>query len=202
MKQILILLIIFLVSFANGQTPADSISATPNPFSQRTLVSYTMVTNDTISIRVYNISGAVIIVLVTDSIVSTGVHQDSLIMDNFPDGIYYLSLLNRRGILKTAKIVKSSTTAIHQLSTSNLNLTVYPNPSTGVYNVAFNADKSTNVGYQVYNLIGQEVKSGVYWSSVGKNTFEVNLGDLMDGAYTLTIFNSNDFVHKQKLIRN
>ncbi len=202
MKQYF-LVIVLLVSFTvQGQTPSDSINANPNPFSQRTLVSYTLANNDTISIRVYNISGMLVVLLVNDSIVQAGAHQDSLRMDNFPDGIYIMSLFNRKKNLKNTRIVKSLGTGIHQQSTDNLNLTVYPNPGDGFYNVVLFADKPIDLCYQVFNVIGEEVKSGAFLSCSEKNIHELNLRDLKDGVYTLSVFDNTGLLLRQKLIKN
>lgn len=104
MKIFLLFISLLVCSILEAQTPSDSISASPNPFSQRTLVSYTLANNDTISIRVYNMSGMLVVLLVNDSIVPAGTHQDSLRMDNFPDGIYIVSLFNRKKNLKNTKM--------------------------------------------------------------------------------------------------
>lgn len=79
---------------------------------------------------------------------------------------------------------------------------VYPNPSTGHYDVVFSADKSSDLSYKVFNILGQEVRTGTYSSSIGKNNIKLNMSDLTNGVYILNIFDKGDIVHKQKLIKN
>lgn len=181
----IILALLFSAVFVTAQTPSDTINASPNPFSQRTLVSYTLVSNDTISIRVYNTNGMLVVLLVNDSIVAAGGHQDSLRMDNFPDGIYIISLFNRRKNLKNTKIVKSFGTAIHQQNISNLSLTVYPNPVKDKF-IIYGNNNSSDATVILINTLGQ----AIYVPFKQKHHEEIDIGYLTPGIYFLKVHNS------------
>jgi len=184
MKEFCLFICLLVSSTIEGQPSSDSINASPNPFSQRTLVSYTLVNNDTISIRVYNLSGMLVVLLVNDSIVTAGAHQDSLRMDNFPDGIYIVSLFNRKKNLKNTKIVKSFGTAIHRQNTSNLNLIVYPNPIKDKFIIdGYNNTAETNV--TLINTLGQAVDVPFHM----RQHEEMDIGYLSPGVYFLKVQN-------------
>lgn len=75
----------------------------------------------------------------------------------------------------------------HELGTSVpavQNITVYPNPSTGVYNVK---GINTGSGYAVYNLVGQLVKQG----SFSDDTATLDISGAASGVYILKVKSGN-----------
>lgn len=191
-----ILIFAFYCLAATAQTPSDSINANPNPFSQRTLVSYTLVSNDTISIRVYNSNGIVQVILVNDSVLAAGVHQDSLRMDNFPDGIYIMSLFNRKKNLKNVKIVKSKNAGICSEQQNDLHFYVYPNPLTEKLWLQCSGIATKITSIEITNANGQSV---CLKNNPDLNG-EIDLTHLPNGAYQLLIRTSNGIM-RQKLIK-
>ena len=101
-------LLILLMNLVHAQTPIDSLNVTPNPFQKRTCAVYSFSQNDTVSLIIYNNIGQTILNPKSDVISGSGYYQDSLIMDSYPDGIYFthLKLGKRKTIVK--KIIKTS----------------------------------------------------------------------------------------------
>jgi hypothetical protein len=60
-------------------------------------------------------------------------------------------------------------------------LKVYPNPSSGIYNLSFNT--TTDFQFEVYNILGQMVKQG----RANSNQFEINLTENTVGIYLLKV---------------
>ena len=60
-------------------------------------------------------------------------------------------------------------------------LKVYPNPSSGIYNLSF--DTATDFQFEVYNILGQSVKQG----RANSNQFEINLTENTAGIYLLKV---------------
>jgi hypothetical protein len=79
---------------------------------------------------------------------------------------------------------------------------VYPNPSSGLFDISFTADYTNTLTYKVFNILGQEVRFGNYIPEYGKNTIKLNMSDLTNGIYILNIFDSNKVLHKQKLVKD
>ncbi|OWP87739.1 hypothetical protein BWK60_02040 [Flavobacterium covae] len=61
---------------------------------------------------------------------------------------------------------------------NNYNMEIYPNPSNGLLNIRTLDNRA--VSYQIYNLIGQPLKSG-------KLNQEINVSDLAAGMYVIEI---------------
>ena len=74
-------------------------------------------------------------------------------------------------------------------------LNIFPNPSNGVFNVKTSLNNST---YKIYNLIGQQVKSGLIKN--GANL--IDLRNSIDGVYFMTIQTENGEKIGYKLIKN
>ena len=69
---------------------------------------------------------------------------------------------------------------IDKTSKPNLNLNVYPVPTTSEINVEFNSSKKTN--YKIYNVFGQQSKNGII------TPYEkINIESLTHGMYYLKV---------------
>ena len=74
-------------------------------------------------------------------------------------------------------------------------LKIFPNPSNGVFTIKTSLENST---YQIYNLIGQYVKSG----SIINGSNLIDLRNSIDGVYFMTIQAENGEKTGYKLIKN
>ena len=85
------------------------------------------------------------------------------------------------------------TLGINSIFENDLN--IFPNPSNGVFNIKTSLNNST---YKIYNLIGQQVKSGLIKN--GANI--IDLRNSIDGVYFMTIQTENGEKIGYKLIKN
>ncbi|MAV42803.1 MAG: hypothetical protein CMC32_04880, partial [Flavobacteriaceae bacterium] len=85
------------------------------------------------------------------------------------------------------------TLGINSILENDLN--IFPNPSNGVFNIKTSLNNST---YKIYNLIGQQVKSGLIKN--GANL--IDLRNSIDGVYFMTIQTENGEKIGYKLIKN
>ena len=85
------------------------------------------------------------------------------------------------------------TLGINSIYENDLN--IFPNPSNGVFNIKTSLNNST---YKIYNLIGQQVKSGLIKN--GANL--IDLRNSIDGVYFMTIQTENGEKIGYKLIKN
>jgi hypothetical protein len=118
--------------------------------------------------------------------ISAGSYQDSLIMDNFPDGIYYVALRDNHKVLAVSKIIKSGITNIQEI---NLNSTikVFPNPVKDKLNIMIESiPEGTTIG--LFNAFGQNV----YLNSSVIQKQEIDLSLLPSGIYFLKFRNSSE----------
>jgi len=74
-------------------------------------------------------------------------------------------------------------------------LSVYPNPSTGVFYI--NSENSDIIGVTVYDLLGKIVKMS---QKMDKNYYLVNLNNYPKGIYFLKVYTKSG-IQEKKLIK-
>jgi hypothetical protein len=99
-------------------------------------------------------------------------------------------------------IDSTGTVGMHKNYENFKKFAVFPNPSTGIFDVTFSSDYNATLTYKVFNILGQELMTGSYQSQYGINSFKINLSDLVNGIYILNIFDDKSILHKQKIIKN
>lgn len=81
-------------------------------------------------------------------------------------------------------------------SFNNLNFQSYPNPIHDKLSLSFNAiDLDTEV--QIISLDGKTVFEKKYISEIGKNGLELNLSDLSNGVYQLSLVNGKQSIQRK-----
>ncbi len=95
----------------------------------------------------------------------------------------------------------SGTIGVKEVASETKNFTLYPNPNNGEYVISFISKETEALTYKVSNIIGQQVKIGIYKSQYGDNNLKINMSDLTNGVYILNIFDSKGLVYKQKVIK-
>ena len=81
------------------------------------------------------------------------------------------------------------------------NISIYPNPSTGIFNLSFISENAQDLRLRIFNVIGMELVSNNLKSFVGEYTTQINLKSYDKGIYFLEIKNNNKIINK-KLILN
>jgi len=67
-------------------------------------------------------------------------------------------------------------------------VTIYPNPSKSIINIAFNYNPSANMKIDVYDIAGIRVKcNSSNLDNKGNNVFQININDLNNGIYFIHI---------------
>ncbi len=123
---------------------------------------------------------------------------------NYGVGNYSLTSSNNTIIVQGGAFGASESVtfgAYANLATDDFNSTdfykVYPNPSSGIYNLKF--DTSINFQYQVYNVMGQIMMEG----KANSEHYQINLSESPSGVYLLKIIDSNSSKVKNfKLIKS
>lgn len=89
--------------------------------------------------------------------------------------------------LSTLTVQESSATGIAAVSSKVSNFTVFPNPSSEIININFEAKKSVRIDIDITDLTGKQlikVANGKYNGTVSK---EVNVSALAQGVYLLKV---------------
>jgi hypothetical protein len=85
----------------------------------------------------------------------------------------------------------AATVGIKEQTHDVYNTSVAPNPSNNSFNLSFNVKESAIVTIDMYNAIGQKVRSLDPKTSPGNNSITVKTEDLPNGAYFIKINGSN-----------
>lgn len=78
-------------------------------------------------------------------------------------------------------------------------LSVYPNPSAGQLKVAYNALENENVFIEIVDVTGRVVFMTTHKAEIGKNSFQIDKGNLTSGVYTL-LLKSGTSLHSMPVI--
>jgi hypothetical protein len=88
---------------------------------------------------------------------------------------------------------------IEEKSEFKSNVTIMPNPGTGVFNLVFTLPKQSKINIKIYNCMGQEISSDNF-ENVSENVFNLDLSSKADGVYFIEIFNGSEKITKKILI--
>lgn len=83
---------------------------------------------------------------------------------------------------------------------SLFNILIYPNPSAGNFNISFENEEVQDVNYTVTNILGQVVYSSMINETEGTINRTIELNDVADGIYSITVKTANGIVTKQVMI--
>jgi len=95
-------------------------------------------------------------------------------------------------------LVKDTLTGINEIAAKNESISVYPNPSKGVFNFSItNYNQETRNNIEVYNVLGEKVSQ----VAVSNSQFTINLVNEPSGIYLFRIISENgSLVASGKLI--
>ena len=84
---------------------------------------------------------------------------------------------------------------ISEHDSKNTTFNLYPNPASDIVTLNIDNINNTDLSLNIYNVIGTLVKS----ETLTQNNRQINIGDLSNGVYMVTI-KSKDFTESQRLI--
>jgi hypothetical protein len=98
----------------------------------------------------------------------------------------------------------SNTQTVTGLGVEELNvyqLSVYPNPSQGEFNVSFDASITETYSIKVYDEVGKLIYNESVENQNGQYIKEVKLGEVASGIYNVTLSNGSNEVTRKVVIR-
>ena len=81
------------------------------------------------------------------------------------------------------------------------NISIFPNPSTGIFNLSFNSENNQDLRLRIFNPVGEELLIDYLVEFTPKDTKQINLKNYDKGIYFLEIKITNKIINK-KLILN
>ena len=107
--------------------------------------------------------------------------------------------LNQWIILNSAFSVSLTTSTIHEVSITNLE--VFPNPSRDAFNVTFISETIQNLKVRILNVVGEELVNEELRKFVGEYTKQINLNTYTKGIYLLEIETDNGIINKKLILQ-
>jgi hypothetical protein len=77
------------------------------------------------------------------------------------------------------------------------NLTLFPNPSNGIFNLQYQANERSILNIKILNSQGQEIFSGCKGPFTGELKIEIDLGKEARGIYFLRLQNGKEYINQK-----
>lgn len=113
-------------------------------------------------------------------------------------GVYRVDVTSPTGCVSSSNTFNYVLSAIKPSNAAEIGLKVYPIPSNGILNLAFDVLTKENLDIRLTNLVGQDVYKINRGNFIGKYTDVINTRDLSDGVYILNVGIGNKF-YTQKI---
>lgn len=108
-----------------------------------------------------------------------------------------LKVTNDCGSDSVIQQVTITTVGISDIEGNKLGVNIYPNPSTGKFNLSLYSEQGENCNLHIYNILGECMYKEYFGISAGNTTRNLNLESLSKGLYFLKLdFNSNSYIQK------
>lgn len=96
-------------------------------------------------------------------------------------------------------------TSISPVSTQNMNTEiemqrVFPNPSTGIFNISFKPESTNEINLRVFNQIGEVIYTQEFGYIKGNYTKEVDLSRFANGIYFLQVITDKSIFNKRLIL--
>ncbi len=111
-------------------------------------------------------------------------------------GKYKVVVQDYNGCTDTSSVVSVTATALENEIYSQ-EVKVYPNPSTGIFNITIDRKIEGNSVVKVFDNVGKEVVSSVVSGSQFNSGYELNLSHVASGVYTVQIQTGDSKVVKR-----
>jgi hypothetical protein len=149
-------------------------------------------------LELYNASGNFLIL--SDNV---GTTSEGIVYNMAPVGTYYIKVTGYGGTYSPncyALRAQLSNTLLREMEPaesksavkSDNNVSIYPNPSVGNFNIEYHASTEQEVKVTVYDISGKIICTQTYPSEPGENLINMSLPDLMNGVYLLDFNNTTE----------
>lgn len=189
-----LVLLFGLIILAHQAKALDTLTISQNPFPDSTHITIYNLSNDTVTLKVYNRWGNVVATFFEDSVLSGDITV-TFDATALKAGIY-LAFLSVNSEKDTRKLFKTQNpTGLKKIGNETNAIKIYPNPTTDLLSIF----SETNIQkVELYGINGKLVLSQTKFN-IQKN---ISLKNLDNGTYLLHIITTDNKTVVQKLVKN
>jgi hypothetical protein len=96
--------------------------------------------------------------------------------------------------------IKNLTTGLANIGNSVSNVSIYPNPSNGTFNLTYSLNNGGSVNINIVDELGQVVYTANEQRGAGKTTEQINLENLSAGIYSVRLQTSSGITVKKLVV--
>ncbi len=98
------------------------------------------------------------------------------------------------------KVSQSQIVSVNKVSSFISNVSISPNPSSGVYNVAMNLEDDADIQVKIMNTLGQEIIYNANALTKGSNTIQVDLSNYAEGIYYIHLIGKDSLISEKVVL--
>jgi len=120
-------------------------------------------------------------------------------------GTYTCTISDYNGCSITTDVTVKTTTGINNISSSMGSISIYPNPSKGMFSISIMNNEQGIINVEVYNMLGEQVYSQFIpmesIRTIHNSQFSIDLSSQPSGVYLYRVITSNgDLLGQGKLV--
>jgi hypothetical protein len=115
-------------------------------------------------------------------------------------GNYTVRVSDSYGCEMTSTVFNFIGTSVVNLPSSEIGLTVSPNPNKGSFVLRFNVEKRDDLKIEMFNIQGQNVMSKSYSRFQGLFTEQMNIRNIAAGLYVISVRHGNKVYHSKIVV--
>lgn len=120
-------------------------------------------------------------------------------------GTFKVEVTNSSGCIKKSdngvQVIKTCKESSHTETEQQINVSIYPNPSSGTFGIIISNINEQNISVKVVDLLGQIIYARQYSADEFGKVQTISLGDVASGNYIVQILNGGNLVVKQLVVQ-
>jgi hypothetical protein len=114
-------------------------------------------------------------------------------------GNYYVIVTNGNNCSSQSSNASITVMGITE-SIASSTISIYPNPTDGIFTIEFTTKTAIDVSFSVLNVLGQEIALNKTKATVGVNKQQFDLSGFAKGVYTLKLISENGVIDKKVVL--